>query len=113
MKLNVYVAVTDMPRAVQFYRTIFQSEPTLVSDRFSAFRIGDAQFGLMHKTAYAYPLTVGNNCIPDFEVANIEAEHQRITLLASTITNILPVGPFRLFMFADPDGNVIEVHSHG
>ena len=111
MKLNLYVAVTDMERAVGFYRAVFQMEPVQQSDRFSAFQHGDAQFGLMNKAAYSYPLTVGNNCVPDFGVANIDAEHVRIKALASTITEIITVGPFRLFMFVDTEGNVLEFHS--
>ena len=111
MKLNLYVAVTDMERAVAFYRAVFQKEPVLQSDRFSAFQLGDAQFGLMNKTSYSYPLTVGNNCVPDFEVASIDAEHSRIKTVTSTITEIIPVGPFRLFMFVDTEGNVVEFHA--
>lgn len=111
MKLNVYVAVTDMERAVVFYRAVFEREPVLHSDRFSAFQVGDAQFGLMNKSAYAHPLTVGNSCVPDFEVSDIDAEHDRITPIAARITEIIPVGPFRLFMFTDADGNVLEFHS--
>ena len=111
MKLNVYVAVADMKRAVRFYAAVFEREPALQSDRFSVFQIGDAQFGLMDKAAYAYPLTIGNNCVPDFEVADIDAEHRRIASLAPQITAITPVGPFRLFMFFDTEGNVIELYA--
>ena len=112
MKLNLYIAVTDMERAVEFYRAVFQTDPMQKSDRFSAFQLGDGFFGLMNKTAYAFPLEMGNNCIPNFEVSDIEAEYNRIKPIASKITDaIMLVGPFRLFQFTDTEGNVLEFYT--
>ncbi len=67
-------------------------------------RYGDAAF-------YSHPLVVGNNCIPNVHVRDIDAEYERMKPLASKITDgVQNVGPFRLFMFADPDGNVLEFY---
>ncbi len=113
MKLKLYVAVTDMDRAVAFYRQVFRGEPIQRSDRYSAFDVGGTRFGLFNSAFYSYPLVVGNNCIPNVQVTEIDAERERIGPLASRITDVQDVGPFRLFMFADPDGNFIEFYQMG
>ena len=111
MKLELYVAVTDMDRAIAFYRQIFRAEPMQHSERYSAFDVGGTRFGLFNAAFYSHPLVVGNNCIPNLQVADIDAEYDRIKPLASKITDgVQDVGPFRLFMIADPDGNVLEFY---
>ena len=112
MKLEVYVAVTDMNRALAFYRQVLRADPIQQSERYSAFDIGGTRFGLFNAAFYSHPLVVGNNCVPNVHVSAIDAEYERIKPLASKITDAVQnVGPFRLFMFADPDGNVIEFYS--
>ena len=112
MQLGLYVAVNDMERAVAFYRAVFGVEPIQQTDRYSAFSIGGVPFGLFDGGSYAHPLAVGNNCVPNVQVDDIDAEYARIRPLASKITDgIQQAGPFRLFMFADPDGNVLEFFS--
>jgi len=110
----MYVAVTDMARAVAFYRHVFRLEPIRESDRYTAFAVGGVVFGLFNAAFYAQPLTLGNNCIPNVRVDDLDAEYERIKPLASKITDgIQHAGPFRLFMFADPDGNVLEFFGGG
>jgi len=114
MKLNsIYVAAADMNRAVDFYKGLFQAEPARQSDRFSAFQLGDVLFGLMNKEAYAFPLKVGNNCVPTFEVNDIDSEFGRIKNISpSRITDeVASVGPYRLFQLADTEGNALEIYS--
>ncbi len=114
MTLELYVAVTDMNRAVAFYTQVFGAAPIQRSERYSAFDIAGTRFGLFNAAFYSHPLTVGNNCIPNLRVTNIEAEFERIKPLASKITDAVQnAGPFRLFMFADPDGNVLEFYQVG
>jgi predicted enzyme related to lactoylglutathione lyase len=111
MRLELYIAVTDMNRALAFYRELFGREPVQNSDRYSAFDVGGVRFGLLSASAYAHPLVVGNNCMPNIQVEDVDAERERVRRIASTITEVQAVGPFRLFMFADPDGNVLECYS--
>jgi len=104
MQLGLYVAVNDMERAVAFYRAVFGVEPIQQTDRYSAFSIGGVPFGLFDGGSYAHPLAVGNNCVPNVQVDDIDAEYARIRPLASKITDgIQQAGPFRLFMFAAQD----------
>ena len=111
MKLELYVAVTDMNRAVTFYRQVFRAEPILRSDRYSAFDVEGTRFGLFNAAFYGHPLVVGNNCVPNLQVSDIDAEFERIKPLAAKITDgVQAAGPFRLFMFVDPDGNVLEFY---
>ncbi len=114
MTLELYVAVTDIHRAVAFYTQVFGAAPIQRSERYSAFDIAGTRFGLFNAAFYSHPRTVGNNCIPNLRLANIDAEYERIKPLVSKITNgVQDAGPFRLFMFADPDGNVLEFYQIG
>ncbi len=113
MKLELYVAVSDMSQAIAFYRQVFQGEPMQRSDPYSAFDVGGVRFGLFNSAFYSYPLVVGNNCIPNVQVTEIDAEHERIRPLASKITEVQDLGPLRLFVFADPGGNGIEFYEVG
>ena len=106
MRLEVYVAVEDMERAVAFYSRLFREEPVRRTPKYAGYRSG---FGLMLSTGYSVPVQRGNSAVPTLIVENLDTEHARIEPPAPTVTAITQVGDFRLFMFIDPDGNVIEM----
>ena len=87
MKLNsVYVGVEEMDRALAFYRELFETEPSQVDERYSA-----------------------------FEFEGVEAAHDRIEPLAPALVHddIFEVGEYRTFQFLDTEGSRIEVFSTG
>ena len=67
----------------------------------------------MKEAAYMYPVTRGNNAVPNLRVADAQAEFDRVRSLNPSMIqdSVTDLGSMKLFMFADPDGNVIEFHS--
>lgn len=111
-RLDVYVAVSDLEAARAFYEGAFERAPALTTENYVGFEINGALFGLFRQEAYSYPLSRGNSSVPNILVIDIEAEFARIRALnPSKMTEITSTGPFRLFMFADPDGNVVEFYA--
>lgn len=113
MRLNsIYVTVENMERALDFYEKFFQMEPEHVEDRYSVFELGEVSFGLYNPEVDGEKAVLGNNCVPDFEVDNIEAEYERIQKLTDTIDDsIQTYGGMSLFQLEDSEGNVLEVYA--
>ena len=110
MQLGVYVVVSELSVARQFYQAILQSPVIIENDDFVGFSVNGALFGLFTESAFSHDLRRGNNAIPYIQVEDIEAEFQRISALNATIVHddIVREGPISLFMFNDPDGNALE-----
>ncbi len=109
VRLDVYVAVDNLERATEFYRMVFGDGPVGRTPNYVGFEFGGGRFGLLAKDGYSVPVQRGNSAIPTLMVPNVEAEHARLKAVASTVTELTTVGNIRMFMFMDPDGNVIEV----
>lgn len=110
---SVYIGVEDMERALDFYRELFETEPEQIEERFSTFSFDGIDFGLYHAASDGYDLEHGNNCIPNFEVEDVEAAYQRIEHIAPKMVHseILEFGDYRTFHFIDTEGNEVEVFS--
>lgn len=109
MQLDVYVAVNDLDQSVEFYSRALQLSPALRKPGYAAFDIGGGRLGLMAAAGYAVPVQRGNSAVPTIKVGDLAAWHRRIEPLAPKTTAIIDKGPMRVFMFLDPDGNVIEI----
>ena len=111
-RLDMYVGVSDMERATAFYRGLFRAEPVTRTENHTGFDLNGARFGLFRQDAYGseHPLVRGNSTIANILVDDIDAEFERIRALKPRhMTDaIVTTGQVRLFLFADPDGNVIE-----
>ena len=105
-RLEVYVAADDLDRATDFYARLFGVAPDRRTERYAGFPCG---FGIMASSAYAVPVRRGNSAVPTLIVDDVEAARAHVATIAETVTDISDAGGFRLFMFLDPDGNVIEV----
>ena len=107
---SLTVAVTDMERAVHFYHHLLQAAPVHQSEQTTVFLLGQLRLVLLHKDGLAFPLNYGNNCVPNFEVEDIESELARIKQLdpPRISDQAISVGPFQLFQFSDPEGNILE-----
>jgi predicted enzyme related to lactoylglutathione lyase len=109
MQLDMYLAVEDLNRAIEFYSAILQGQPVGRNSNYAAFAVGKSHLGLMEAAGYAVPVQRGNSAVPTLKVDDLEAWHSRIMPLAQRTTEIIEKGALRLFMFLDPDGNVVEV----
>lgn len=111
MKLNLYVLVRDMAQSVSFYEQVFQRPPVVQNPGFSAFALGDALYGLFDVANHPQP-SFGSNVVPNIQVEDVDALYQRLSQMDSPFKSEIRVnGPYRLFLFADPDMNVIEFYA--
>ncbi|MFC3958558.1 VOC family protein [Halovivax cerinus] len=110
---SVYVGVEDMDRAVDFYRELFDREPEQEEQRFSIFTFGTIDFGLYNAAYDGHEIRFGNNCVPNFEVDDVDDAYERIESIAPEMVHetILEIGDYRTFHFVDSEGNEIEVFS--
>ena len=113
MQLGMYVAAADLAVARTFYSGLFGVEPDAVTDTFVGFGLAGGRFGILKQTMYAVPLVRGNNVVVNLQVDDVDAEYERVKALGPSLLAdaIQTVGPMRLFMFKDPDGNVVELFS--
>lgn len=109
---SVYVCVEDMQRALEFYRELFGMEPSQEDRRYSMFEVGAVDFGLYDPGYDGFDVEFGDNCIPNFEVEDLEAAYSRIESIAPHVDDdVLVFGDYRTFHFVDTEGNEIEVFS--
>ncbi len=115
MEFGLYVAVSNLDVSKDFYSKLFQNEPYIENDNFVGYEIAGGRYGLILESAYSHPLTRGNSTVPNIKVQDIESEFQRVKALSPSKMQdqVVVVGPTKIFMFADPDGNVIEFFSVG
>lgn len=113
MQLGMYVAVSDLDIASAFYKDLFSTEPYAQTDTFVGFELAGGRFGLLKEEMYSAPLVRGNNAVLNIKVDDIESEYVRVKNLNPSLIQekIVSTGPMRLFMFKDPDGNVVEFFS--
>lgn len=113
LRIGMYLAVSDLSVSERFYSRLFETEPYISNENYIGFMVGGGLFGIMREDAYAYPMTRGNNVVPNFSVKDIDLAYEHVKSLdPETIQDhIKQVGSTRLFLFMDPDGNVIEYSS--
>ncbi|WP_135364850.1 VOC family protein [Halosimplex halophilum] len=107
---TVYVGVEDMDRALEFYAELFGTGPATADDRFSTFAFDGVDFGLYRAGADGGEFAFGDNCVPNFEVEDVEAEFERVSELAPAVVHgIVDVDGYRCFHVRDTEGNTIEI----
>jgi catechol 2,3-dioxygenase-like lactoylglutathione lyase family enzyme len=85
MELNfLTLEVSDMDRAREFYRKLFQKEPVFESERLVEFEFEGLKIGLHDIGAdiVERETDFGNNCFPGFRVEDLEAQKNRISEFA-------------------------------
>ena len=110
-RFGVYLRVADLDRSRAFYERVLGKQPYVTNDRLVGFDVGGALLAL-----YANPaeeVVRGRNVVPYIRVQSADAEFARLTGLNVTVLDehVVAEGPLRLFRFADPDGNVLELFS--
>ena len=101
-----------MGRAIKFYEKLFKKEPKHTEDRYSFFLVGNISYGLYSPTVDGETMKIGNNCVINFKVKNIEEEYKRVKKFTKTIDDkIQKYGKVKLFQLKDSEGNILEIYS--
>lgn len=113
MKLGIYVVVSNLEVSKSFYEELFGSPAYFENEGFAGFSVSGSLFGIFHEETFTHDLNRGNNSVPYIQVENIQAEYERVKALSPKMVHesIVNEGVISLFMFTDPDGNVIEFFS--
>lgn len=111
MKLrNIYVLVQDTDRAIKFYTEILGFHLHSKEERYTILNLDDVWFGLLNEK-FEDDVKRGNNCVPVFEVNNIEQEYERLkTNNIKFVTDLLKLPDVSLFQFYDTEGNILEMY---
>lgn len=111
MKIRtIYLKVTDMPKAVEFWQSFLGVEPHKKFDEWQEFMADNIRFGLLLNTfGDKY---ISSNCVPVFEFADdevLEYVGKAKKLEANVIHDGLDDPNIKSITFADPFGNEFEV----
>jgi predicted enzyme related to lactoylglutathione lyase len=106
---SVYIFVKDLPRAVRFYEQIFNQQAQGDSPTF--FVGNGIRFWLFdYQAANDKRAVFGHNCLPSFQVNDIQSFIQRLAELNAPIVYPLTLlGNSWVLEFQDTEGNDIEV----
>ncbi|QSF46975.1 VOC family protein [Paenibacillus tianjinensis] len=134
-----YLIVKDMKRSIAFYEALLNMKAdSRKIERWAQFTCGNtlalwnpeydkelirdnsdvsAHFNEEYLKYKSGNLTIyGNNVILNFNVADLNAEYERVkSLELGTVTEIFFINivcPYYCFMLEDPDGNLIEITGH-
>lgn len=112
MKINsIYVTVENMDRATNFYASFFQKSPSHLDKRFTTFDISGITFALFDPKIDGEEILLGNNCVVNIEVKNIEKEYEKLQNLdVKILDKIEKIDGIFLFQFKDTEGNIIELY---
>lgn len=110
-RFGVYLRVGSLDRSRAFYERVLGKQPYVSNDRLVGFDVAGALLAL-----YANPaeeIARGRNVVPYIRVQSADAEFTRLKSLDVQLLDerVVVEGPLKLFRFADPDGNVLELFS--
>lgn len=113
IKLNsLYICVKDMDRAIAFYEKFLDRVVTVRDPLFSIFEIESFRFCLFNNEKVHEKVTWGDNCLPSFEVGDINMLLERLKLLGAEIVfPLTQIGRNMVLEIKDSEGNDIEVYS--
>ncbi|KHD16129.1 VOC family protein [Clostridium butyricum] len=112
LKLNsLYICVKNMERAINFYEEFFKQKVGIKDEIFSVFDLNGFRFCLFNNAKVNEEVFWGDNCIPSFEVNNIEKLTERLIELKAEI--VFPLTKIKnnfVLEFKDSEGNDIEIY---
>jgi predicted enzyme related to lactoylglutathione lyase len=111
MKLkNLYVLVDNTDRAISFYTNVLGFELYRRQDRYTILKLEDIWFGLLNQK-FVNATHRGNNCIPVFEVENLQFEYERLKEAGVVfVTDIVELEDVIFFQLYDTEGNMLEMY---
>lgn len=113
IKLNsLYICVKDMERAIRFYED-FLEQPFYIKDEvFSIFELDGFRFCLFNNNKVGEKVSCGDNCLPSFEVNDIDVLIEKLKKLnAEIVFPLTQINNNWVLEFRDSEGNDIEVYS--
>lgn len=111
-KLNsLYICVSDMNRAIGFYETLLDQSVEKRDEVFSVFNIHGFRFCLFDNSKVQEKVILGDNCIPSFEVNDMNEVIDRLEgLKAEIVFPVTKINNNLVLEFKDTEGNDIEVY---
>lgn len=110
-RFGVYLRVGSLDRSRVFYERVLGKQPYVSNDRLVGFDVAGALLALYANSADEGAR--GRNVVPYIRVQSADAEFTRLKSLDVQLLDdrVVVEGPLKLFRFADPDGNVLELFS--
>lgn len=110
-RFGVYLRVSELGRSRTFYERVLDRHPYVSNEQLVGFDVAGALLALYANSAEQGAR--GRNVVPYIRVQSTEAEFARLKALDVKMLDdrIVVEGPLKLFRFADPDGNVLELFS--
>lgn len=107
---SLYVCVKDMERAIRFYESLLGLKATEKDEIYSVFDINGFRYGLFANEKMNESKVWGNNCLPSFEVSDIDLIQKRLKQLnCSIVFPLTTIGCNKVLEFLDSEGNAIEI----
>ncbi len=107
---SLYVCVREMERAIKFYEELFGEKVFKKDEIYSVFVINNFRYGLFANEKMNELKVWGNNCLPSFEVNDIDLVQKKLELLKCPIIFPLTIiGDNKVLEFLDSEGNAVEV----
>lgn len=109
---SLYICVKDMNRAVSFYEQFLEQQVGKKDDVFSIFNINGFRFCLFNNSKVNEDVVWGDNCLPSFEVNDIDNLIEKLKILnAEIVFPLTKIYGNWVLEFRDSEGNDIEVYS--
>lgn len=107
---SLYICVKDMDRAISFYENLLGEKIIEKNEIYSVFNINGFRYGLFAHEKMKEHKSWGNNCLPSFEVNNIDLILEKLKELnCETVFPLTTIGNNRVLEFSDSEGNHIEI----
>ncbi|MBL4932237.1 VOC family protein [Clostridium paridis] len=108
---SLYICVKDMERAIGFYEKFFEQDVDRKDDVFSIFNLNGFRFCLFNNSKVNEEVTWGDNCLPSFEVDDMEKLNKKLDELnAEIVFPLTKINENLVMEFKDSEGNDIEVY---
>jgi predicted enzyme related to lactoylglutathione lyase len=110
-RFGVYVRVSNLDRSRVFYEGVFDKRPYVSNAMLVGFDVAGALLALYATSGEQGAR--GRNVIPYIRVQSADDEFVRLKALDVQMLDdkVVVEGPLKLFRFADPDGNALELFS--
>jgi predicted enzyme related to lactoylglutathione lyase len=108
---SLYICVSDMNRAINFYEKLLDQSIEKRDEVFSVFNIDSFRFCLFNNSKVQEKVTWGDNCLPSFEVNDIDKLINRLEILkAEIVFPVTEINNSLVLEFKDSEGNDIEIY---
>lgn len=105
---SLYLCVIDMNRAIAFYEDLLEQTVTIRDEVYSVFDINGFRLGLFAYQKMNEQHTFGSNCLPSFEVNNLNVLKNKLSKL-KIVFPLTQIGDNWVAEFEDSEGNHIEI----